>query len=177
MPQLDLLTYLPQISWLLLIFSSLYYLTAKTFLPRICLILFVRDYEMQTNISNSVSEKPNILDLSEHILLKKQLMALSNILTQTKFLIMFWSEKFDNFRNSSGKSLLTSSKESKYKNSFSFFFKDLTSLQMDISALSTTSTGEQPQATFLTGYSTKRTKYHTLISDKICKDIFFSNIK
>ena len=177
MPQLDLLTYLPQISWLLLIFSSLYYLTAKTFLPRICLILFVRDYETQTNLSNSSSNESNILDLAEHILLKKRLATLSNILTQTKFLIMFWSEKFDNLRNPLNEGSLTPSKESKYVNSLSFIFKDFTFLQMDMSALLTTSTGEQPQAAFLTGNNTKKTQHHTLISDKICKEIFFSNIK
>ena len=172
MPQLDLLTYLPQISWLLLIFSSLYYLTAKTFLPRICLILLVRDNETQTNTSNVGLSKPNMLNPSEQILLEKRLTTLSNILTQTKFLVMFWCEKFDALRLPLQKNPLIESEESKYKNGLSFFFKDQVFLQMDISSLLTTSSGEQPQATFLATHSQK-TQQRILISDKICKEIFF----
>merc|ERR1712060_244892 len=160
----DLLTYLPQISWLLLIFSSLYYLTAKTFLPRICLILLVRDYETQANSLNISSSKSDMLNPSERILLEKRLAALSNILAQTKFLIMFWCEKFDTLRKPSQKNILLDSEELKYKNSLSFFFRDQISLQIDVSSLLTASTGKQPQATH-----SQKVQQRTLISDKICK--------
>nr|YP_006280975.1 ATP synthase F0 subunit 8 [Helicosporidium sp. ex Simulium jonesi]ACT36202.1 ATP synthase F0 subunit 8 [Helicosporidium sp. ex Simulium jonesi] len=68
MPQLDLVTFLPQYFWLLVTFFSFYYFIAKYFLPKISRIYILRDVliknnaETKQNLSNTENLEQVFLD-------------------------------------------------------------------------------------------------------------------
>ena len=146
MPQFDKITFLNQIIWLFIFFSSVYFLVLKIFLPRLAFILKIREKKLskgaavlencpieinanQLNINSLWAKNLNIFK-EVHIFFKNSFVTwvtnAKNSLVNLKFL----ENKIYNFFFI--KSILASILKSiKFNNNFKFNFKFLQKIQIN----------------------------------------------
>jgi len=100
MPQFDKITFFNQVFWLILFFSSFYFLCLKTILPTLSSVLKVRNKKLQKATTTASSSELLVALTTLNSTFEEQLSTTKSFVTNSTEKINFWGNSDNYFQKS-----------------------------------------------------------------------------